>query len=128
MLDIDHFKRFNDTFGHEAGDVVLRDIGACLRTQIREEDIACRFGGEEFTLIMPTASLAVTEQRAEQVREKAKRLTVQFHGQQLGQITVSLGVAAFPGHGVSSATLLHTADTALYRAKREGRDRVVVAD
>jgi diguanylate cyclase (GGDEF)-like protein len=127
MLDVDHFKKINDTFGHEAGDIVLREIGECLLTQIREEDIACRFGGEEFTLIMPTASPAVTQQRAEQLREKMKRLTVQFHGQTLGPITVSQGVAAFPGHGASIQTLLRTADTALYRAKLEGRDRVVVA-
>jgi diguanylate cyclase (GGDEF)-like protein len=126
MLDIDHFKHFNDTFGHEAGDLVLREIGACLRAQIRAEDIACRYGGEEFTLIMPAASVDIARQRAEHMREQVKGLTVQHHGQALGQITASLGVAVYPEDGETGETVLAAADAALYRAKRAGRNRVMV--
>jgi len=127
MLDVDNFKAFNDTYGHTAGDLVLREVGACLRAQIREEDIACRYGGEEFTLILPTASLAVTEQRADQVRQKVKQICVEYGGQQLGAISVSVGVAAAPAHGVDGEALLRAADVALYHAKHQGRDQIVVA-
>jgi diguanylate cyclase (GGDEF)-like protein len=127
MLDVDHFKHFNDTFGHEAGDIILREIGVCLRTQVRAEDIACRYGGEEFTLIMPAASADVSLERAEHLRQQVKGLAVQRRGVALGQITASLGVAAFPHHGDSGEDVLAAADGALYQAKRAGRDRVVVA-
>jgi diguanylate cyclase (GGDEF)-like protein len=127
MVDIDHFKHFNDTFGHEAGDRVLREVGACLSSQIRVEDIACRYGGEEFTLIMPSASPVVTLERAERAREKVKRIKVEHNGQWLGELTASFGVAAFPGHGTTAGAVLAAADAALYQAKHEGRDRVVVS-
>ncbi len=127
MLDVDHFKHFNDTFGHEAGDIVLRGIGAVLRAQVRAGDIACRYGGEEFTLIMPVASAEVARQRAEHLRAQVKGLVVHRRGVALGQITVSLGVAAFPVHGDTGETVLGEADDALYQAKRAGRDQVVVA-
>jgi diguanylate cyclase (GGDEF)-like protein len=127
MLDIDHFKQFNDTFGHEAGDVVLREIGACLRAQIRAEDIACRYGGEEFTLIMPAASIEVARHRAEHILDQVKRLAVHHHGHALGQITASLGVAMYPEHGETGEAVLAAADAALYRAKHAGRDRVLGA-
>ncbi len=127
MLDLDHFKQFNDQFGHEAGDTLLRDLGAFLKTHVRGEDIVCRYGGEEFTLILPEASLEDTRQRAEQLREGVKQLQPQFQNQSLGTITLSLGVSVFPEHGPSAEELLRAADAALYRAKAEGRDRVVVA-
>jgi diguanylate cyclase (GGDEF)-like protein len=127
MLDIDHFKRYNDTFGHEAGDAVLRELGKHLRSNVRGEDIACRFGGEEFMLIMPDANLEATQKRAEKLCSDAKNLAVSHHGQSLGTITLSLGVAEFPEHGATVETLLAAVDKALYTAKEQGRNRVVIA-
>ena len=128
MLDLDHFKRFNDTFGHAAGDVLLRDFAGLLQSHVRAGDVACRYGGEEFTLILPEASLEVTRQRAEQLRESAGQLHSQFQGQALGKVTVSLGVALYPRHGATGEEVLRAADQALYQAKRAGRNRVIVAD
>ena len=126
MLDIDHFKRFNDTFGHEAGDTVLRELSAFLLSHIRGSDIACRYGGEEFVIVLPETTLENTTQRAGHIREKIKHLPMQHGGKSLGIISVSLGVAIYPNHGITSEALLRAADAALYRAKSEGRDRVVV--
>jgi diguanylate cyclase (GGDEF)-like protein len=126
ILDLDHFKSFNDTYGHESGDVVLRETGAFLVKNIRAEDFVCRFGGEEFVVILPTAAIEASRARAERLRSKIKELTVLHQGKSLGMITVSIGVAAFPIDGGSPKELL-AADAALYRAKREGRDRVVIA-
>jgi diguanylate cyclase (GGDEF)-like protein/PAS domain S-box-containing protein len=128
MLDLDHFKKFNDTYGHEAGDTVLREAASFLTKSIRVEDIVCRFGGEEFVIILPTADLASAHARAERIRSKLHELTVLHQGQSLGMITVSVGVATLPQHGTSPKDLLEAADAALYRAKREGRDRVVDAE
>lgn len=125
MVDLDHFKNFNDTFGHAAGDALLSELGLFLREHIRGGDIACRYGGEEFVLILPEASLEIARQRAELLRQEIKHLHVQYEGQPLGTITMSLGVAAFPEHGVTGGALLRAADAALYRAKHEGRDRVM---
>lgn len=127
MLDVDHFKQFNDTFGHEAGDAVLRELGMFLHNNIRGGDIACRYGGEEFTLILPEASIEDTRRRAEQLRVDIKHLNIQYRRQPLGAITLSFGVACFPAHGETSEALIRAADAALYRAKAEGRDRVVIA-
>jgi diguanylate cyclase (GGDEF)-like protein/PAS domain S-box-containing protein len=128
MLDLDHFKTFNDTFGHEAGDAVLREMGASLARTARAEDISCRFGGEEFLLILPGTSMEGARTRAERVRSQARKLAVMHQGKPVGTITVSLGVAAFPAHGSSAKELIASADAALYRAKNEGRDRVAVAE
>jgi diguanylate cyclase (GGDEF)-like protein/PAS domain S-box-containing protein len=127
MMDIDHFKHFNDTFGHPAGDMMLRALGEFLLKGTRDEDIACRYGGEEFVVIMAGATITNAVARAEALREAAKHVVVPYAGQVLGTITLSMGVAAFPTHGDTPESLLHTADRALYRAKGEGRDRVVVA-
>ncbi|OKH38629.1 hypothetical protein NIES2119_08505 [[Phormidium ambiguum] IAM M-71] len=127
MLDVDHFKRFNDTFGHDAGDTLLRELGIFIKNNIRGSDIACRFGGEELILILPEASLEVTVQRAEQIREGIKHLNLHNRHQQLGTITLSLGVAIFPLHGTTGEMVIQAADSALYQAKGEGRDRVIVA-
>ncbi len=127
MLDLDHFKQFNDTFGHSAGDALLRELGTLLRSSVRAGDIACRFGGEEFVLILPEVAMDCALTRAEQFREAVKHLNVSHLGESLGPITVSLGVATFPEHGKSGESLLVVADAALYRAKSEGRDRVVAA-
>jgi diguanylate cyclase (GGDEF)-like protein len=128
MLDLDHFKTFNDTYGHDAGDTVLREAGTFLANSIRAEDVVCRFGGEEFVVILPTANLEASRARGERIRSKLRELIVLHQGQSLGVITVSVGVAALPTHGTSARELLQAADAALYRAKREGRDRVVTAE
>ena len=128
MFDIDHFKNFNDTHGHEAGDAVLRELGAFLLKQFRSEDIVCRFGGEEFIIILLGASLDNVRKRSEALRKAIKQLDVYHRGTLLNKITLSIGVAAFPDHGNDAETLLRAVDQALYRAKNEGRDRVVVAN
>jgi len=127
MIDLDHFKAFNDTFGHDAGDLVLREFGNLLRARTRKEDIACRYGGEEFLLVLPDATLEDTSRRAEQLREATKQLDVHFQGRPLGAITCSMGVAVFPDTAGDRSELVSVADAALYRAKIEGRDRVSVA-
>ena len=127
MIDLDHFKYFNDTFGHEAGDLLLKELGALLKGNIRGEDIACRYGGEEFTLILPEGTGAVTRQRAEFFKDAIQRLDVHYRGRPLGKITASMGVAVFPDHGRTASALIDAADKALYRSKNEGRDRVTLA-
>ncbi len=127
MLDVDYFKRFNDTFGHEAGDAVLRELGQLLQKSIRGSDFACRYGGEELTLVMPGASLEIAIARAEQLRQGVKQLQVNYRGQPLGAIALSLGVASFPEHGSTAESVMRAADAALYKAKNSGRDRVEVA-
>lgn len=128
MLDVDHFKSFNDTFGHSAGDAVLRELGQFLQSHIRKSDIACRYGGEELTLILPEASVEIVLERAQAIREGVKRLAVQHRRQLLGTISLSLGVAMFPEHGVTAEGVLRAADCALYRAKQSGRDQVIVSN
>jgi len=127
MLDIDHFKKFNDTYGHDAGDAILRAMGVLLLSQVRGGDIACRYGGEELTLILPDASLEAVQARAERVRLATEEMNVPHRGHDLGTVTVSLGVAIYPQHGGSGEDVLRAADAALYQAKRAGRNRVVVA-
>jgi diguanylate cyclase (GGDEF)-like protein len=128
MLDIDHFKRFNDTFGHDAGDAVLREVGAVLRSFFRGEDVACRYGGEEFALVLADTSADGALARASQLREQVHQLSLSFRRQALGPVTISIGIATVPLHASTADTLLRVADRALYRAKHEGRDRVVLAD
>jgi diguanylate cyclase (GGDEF)-like protein len=127
MVDLDHFKRFNDNFGHDAGDMVLHEIGKFFARHTRADDIACRYGGEELVLILPNADLEATRMRAEQLRADAKDLPLSQRGRPLGAVTLSAGVAAFPLHGSSPRQLMAAADAALYQAKKQGRDRVVVA-
>jgi len=127
MVDIDHFKQFNDQFGHDAGDSVLQALGSFLNEHIRKGDIACRYGGEEFTLILPGASIEVVQKRAEFLRNKVKHLSVFHRNLNLGSITLSIGVATFPQHGSGFEEVIRAADTALYHAKKLGRDKVVVA-
>lgn len=128
MADIDHFKQFNDTHGHAAGDALLSQFGEYLVAHIRGYDIACRYGGEEFTLILPEASREVTWERAKLLLEGARHLQVNFEGKLLEPITLSLGVAIFPTNGATGGEVLSCADALLYRAKHGGRDRIVVAD
>ena len=127
MLDIDHFKTFNDRFGHAAGDELLQSLGTLIRTNLRAGDIACRYGGEEFVLILPEASEGAARQRAEDLRERAHRMEVRHLDTVLGPVSISLGVGMYPDHGRTPRPLLASADAALYRAKEGGRDRVVIA-
>lgn len=127
MLDVDHFKAFNDTYGHEAGDIVLKELGAFLKQCTRGEDIACRYGGEEFMLILTDANPDNTRDKAEEIRLGVKdRLKIKHHGQTLN-ITISLGVAIYPTHGLTTEETLKAADMALYKAKANGRDCVAFA-
>jgi diguanylate cyclase (GGDEF)-like protein/PAS domain S-box-containing protein len=128
MLDVDHFKRFNDTWGHAAGDKILRELGSLLLGHFRGEDVACRYGGDEFVIILLDASLEKTHERANRLCEHTRRLKIQFKGQTFEMITFSVGVATSPENGTTSAEILKAADTALYHVKHEGRGRVVVAN
>lgn len=128
FMDIDHFKRFNDSFGHATGDFILKELGRFLGEHIRKEDVACRYGGEEFILILPDTPLEVVCERADEVRKSVKQLNLCYQDSVLKTITLSLGVSVFPEHGITANALLHSADLALYRAKEEGRDRLSVAE
>jgi diguanylate cyclase (GGDEF)-like protein len=127
MLDLDHFKTFNDAFGHEGGDALLRAFGQFLREYLRKEDIACRYGGEEFCILFCESSLDDAVRRAEQLRSEVSHLIVHHGGQHLGEITISAGVASYPTHGSVLSELITAADSALYQAKAAGRNRVVTA-
>src|ERR1700686_2020495 len=127
MLDLDHFKRYNDNFGHSAGNHALAAIGETLMRCVRAEDIACRYGGEEFALILPECSLQQAAVRAEEIRRRLRECRAEPDEQTTGAITVSIGVAAFDETTDRVDLLLKFADDALYEAKRAGRDRVVVA-
>jgi len=126
MMDLDYFKRINDRFGHEAGDIVLTKIAALLKSQIRGSDIASRFGGEEFALVLPDATLEAVQRRAEGIRAAIHHLELEYRGQPLGKITASFGVALAPDHAGDPESLLRASDQALYDAKAAGRNRVVV--
>lgn len=127
MADVDHFKQFNDTFGHEAGDAVLREVAEALRLGVRGEDIVCRYGGEEFVIIMPEISLELAMERAELLRRSVSELAVRSYGEPLRPVTISIGVAIFPQNADRPQELLRSADRALYAAKHQGRNRVVRA-
>lgn len=127
VLDIDRFKNINDTYGHDCGDMLLQTVGAFLRGSMRSEDIVCRYGGEEFVIVLPGATTTATHIRAEDVRLGLHTLVVQQGPCQIAHITASFGVAVFPQHGTSSDDLFRTADQALYAAKQGGRDRVLIA-
>jgi diguanylate cyclase (GGDEF)-like protein len=127
MADVDHFKLCNDRLGHAAGDAVLRGLAAEFGKSVRGYDQVFRFGGEEFALLFPGATAEDALTRAEQIRHSVKTLDLSHDGQEIGPITLSLGVAAFPEHGDSADALLRAADRALYEAKRDGRDRTCAA-
>jgi diguanylate cyclase (GGDEF)-like protein len=117
MLDLDHFKTFNDTFGHEGGDALLSAFGQYLREHLCNEDIACRYGGEEFCILFGESSLEETLRRTEQLRLGVSKLIVRHGGQHLGVVTVSIGVACYSIHGSTLSELIAAADNALYQAK-----------
>jgi diguanylate cyclase (GGDEF)-like protein len=127
FLDLDHFKSFNDTFGHDAGDMVLQSLADLFRNFFRSTDICCRYGGEEFAIILPESSSRDAAIRADALRSEVKNLRLQYKKQAVGQLTLSVGVAAFPEHGSTSVDLLKIADQCLYESKSRGRDVVTVA-
>jgi len=128
MFDIDHFKAVNDSYGHEAGDVVLQSIARELQSIVRTEDIVCRFGGEEFVVVMPGMDFKKAAARASLILQAVRNLELLVGETKLIKITMSAGVASFPSHGKTPAEVLQAADQALFRAKKLGRDRVVEAE
>ncbi|MGH8028412.1 MAG: sensor domain-containing diguanylate cyclase [Arenimonas sp.] len=127
MLDLDHFKAFNDRHGHGGGDALLTAFARVLQANCRAEDIPCRYGGEEFTMILPEADDLLAEQRADALLRDTANLVVDFQGEHLSRVTASIGIASLPRHGTSATALLGAADAALYQAKAGGRNRAVVA-
>jgi len=127
MIDIDHFKVFNDTYGHDAGDYVIKKFGHLLANMVRGEDISCRYGGEEFTLVLNEINQQSAAKRAQALLEATRDLELQLHSQSLGQITISVGVAMYPQHGKTQSELIKAADEALYHAKEGGRDQFKIA-
>lgn len=127
MVDIDRFKQFNDDYGHQAGDLLLKEFGEYIRRHVRGEDIPCRYGGEEFLLALPGASAREAHDRAEEIRQNLMSLRLTFQGKVLPTVTASFGIASFPEHAAERDALVRLADAALYIAKRSGRDRVVVS-
>jgi len=127
LLDVDHFKKFNDTFGHDAGDFVLKMTGALLQHSVRKGEVASRYGGEEFLLVFPDTPMDSATRMAEEIRQKVESNRFQYEDLSLGTVTLSLGVACFPLHGQTEEDVIKAADNALYQAKRDGRNRVVAA-
>jgi len=128
MLDIDFFKDFNDRYGHLCGDEILQSIGDLLNQNVRKSDIACRYGGEEFMIIMPESSLANVREKAEIIREMVKAVSIKRGSLIVKNITVSLGVSFYPQNGLTRSELIEAADKALYNAKQTGKDRVCMAE
>jgi diguanylate cyclase (GGDEF)-like protein/PAS domain S-box-containing protein len=126
LLDLDHFKHFNDTFGHQVGDILLKEVAGVLKGRVRASDLPCRYGGEEFSIILGEADIEGAYKCIEGIREAIKHLSLHHRGQTLGTVTVSAGIASFPMHADNSEDLIRAADEALYRAKKAGRDRIII--
>jgi len=124
FLDLDHFKQFNDTFGHDAGDKVLRSVAETLKAHYRADDVICRYGGEEFAIILPESTSEEAAKRSDGLREKIRQVRIRHEGKMLDGITLSMGVAAYPEHASDEEELLRLADSALYQSKSGGRDRI----
>src|ERR1700716_1274997 len=128
LIDVDHFKEFNDTLGHSAGDAILRSVGRCVASLSRGEDLAARYDSDIFALMMANASRQIVWQRADLIRRRARSLHVGHNTQQLGPITLSVGIAIFPEHGASTEAVLQAADRALVMSKRGGRNGVAMGE
>jgi diguanylate cyclase (GGDEF)-like protein len=128
MIDIDHFKKFNDSFGHHAGDYTLQEVAKLMSEVVRADDIVSRYGGEEFLIVMPDTELDIVTKRAQLLVEKTRELTLNYKNKSLGHVTLSIGIAMYSEHGETSTSIISVADQALYKAKNEGRDQVQVAD
>jgi diguanylate cyclase (GGDEF)-like protein len=127
VLDVDHFKRFNDTYGHAGGDAMLREVGSVLNRSFRESDIVCRFGGEEFVVVAPECSLEAATARTEDMRNRVREISITVDGRKVSGVTMSAGISMFPKHGDGPDALFQAADRAVYRSKSEGRDRITAA-
>jgi len=128
FIDIDHFKAFNDTYGHDAGDYVIRSVSNLLQNNVRKSDIVVRYGGEELIVLLPNCPIDKAAEIAENLRLEVSLLPLYFANQHLNSVTISLGIASFPFQASDSPSLLKAADEALYKAKQSGRNRFVVAD
>jgi diguanylate cyclase (GGDEF)-like protein len=128
MVDADHFKRYNDAHGHEAGDEALRQLGQALKLSCRAADLACRYGGEEFIVVLPGTSREGAHAWAERLHARVRQMRIHLNGKELPGLTVSIGVAIYPAHGDTSQAVLKAADVALYEAKHGGRDRTAIMD
>ncbi len=128
MVDIDHFKKFNDIHGHEAGDRVLTEVSNCIRTSLRQSDIAYRYGGEEILIVMPASEAGEAAKRMSEIAARLQHLNIAWGDKVLPAISISVGIASMPEHGTSSETVLRAADHALYAAKQAGRNRVCIAE
>lgn len=127
LIDVDHFKKINDTYGHAAGDRVLIEVGRVLTTNSRREDIVCRYGGEEFVMVMPNMEAAIAIERANSIRNEIKKIRIEHDGTRIPAVTISIGISILPNDGIADDQLIHAADIALYAAKGAGRDQVCVA-
>jgi len=127
MIDLDQFRDFNERHGHPAGDIMLQSFGVLLQGFRREQDIACRYGGEEFLLLLPATTAPEAAARLEGLRAALAETVILHEGRRLEPVTASIGVAAFPAHGPDGRAVVAAADEALYRAKRSGRNRVCLA-
>lgn len=127
IVDIDHFKKFNDTYGHDVGDLVLQEVSGVLRSNVRTSDIPCRMGGEEFAIIMPDTPTSVAHERAEILRHKIEKIVLKNAGKPIDPITASIGIATHPDHAHTTKHLVEAADMALYAAKNQGRNRCITA-
>ena len=128
LFDIDHFKNYNDRYGHVAGDLILRQLADVFRKHTRQSDVVCRYGGEEFMIVMPNATPRLILERADKIRQQVKKLSMTHNGQTLEPLSISGGIAVFPDHGEEVDPLVIAADTALYRAKAHGRDCILIAE
>jgi diguanylate cyclase (GGDEF)-like protein/PAS domain S-box-containing protein len=126
MFDVDYFKHFNDTFGHAAGDIILMELGKLIQKNIRKDDFACRYGGDEFIIVFPDASRETTLQRAALIRDSINKINIKFEDRLLEAVHLSLGVAMFPDDGKSSTVLLRIMDIDLLRDKREWHSKVAL--
>jgi diguanylate cyclase (GGDEF)-like protein len=127
MLDLDHFRNINNTLGHPAGDFALTEIANLLKKMIRASDVACRYGGEEMTLILPESSLEDTGKKAEEIRVAIAKLRLNYKDEQLIKVTSSFGVACFPNQGKTVEEIIQAADIALFQAKANGRNQVIIS-
>jgi diguanylate cyclase (GGDEF)-like protein len=126
MMDLDHFKRINDFYGHDAGDMALKELGKILSGGIGAGDLACRYGGEEFLLVLFNTDADAAKVRAELLREEVSHIHIKYGSQAVGPIQISIGIAVYPQDGLTSAELIETADKALYEAKNSGRNKSVL--
>jgi diguanylate cyclase (GGDEF)-like protein len=126
LLDLDHFKRVNDTLGHDAGDIVLKEVAVVVKASVRDSDIAVRHGGEEFAILLPDTSAEIAAERAEGLRQELERHAITYGAEKI-HITASFGVAESPAGRADAGVLMRAVDAALYAAKAAGRNRVVVS-